>query len=247
MENYFVIDNEQLSRVTLIESLILSGIKSDQIIKNDIEETFKKAIDGVLVGGFINLDSIDEKILIKLLDISTNSKVILLMDRTCSIIEKLNYPVLDYLLKPLNTEQVHRVISSHFKSLSIASRNAPRVHSIATNGYHRPSRLLLSESGRVRVLYKNQIRYLKAAGNYVEIHMNDGSKIFHRGILKSFEDKLIGHGFIRIHRSTIVRMDVISEIRSNEKGLLKLIVDCGTEFPVSKKKNDLIEIIESSI
>jgi hypothetical protein len=55
--------------------------------------------------------------------------------------------------------------------------------------------------------------WISSAGNYVELHGGERSLI-HRSSLGSLEAQLGGHGFVRIHRCTLVRCDIIARVRS---------------------------------
>ena len=61
-------------------------------------------------------------------------------------------------------------------------------------------------------LTPEQIDWVAAAGNYVELH-GRGRTILHRAPLSSLEAMLSPHGFVRVHRSTLVRRDRIKQVR----------------------------------
>lgn len=78
-------------------------------------------------------------------------------------------------------------------------------------------------------LLPRQIDWIAAAGNYVELH-GSGRTIIHRSSLSSVETDLAGHGFVRIHRSTLVRRDAVARVRPNDV----LLAD-GTSLPTGKR------------
>jgi hypothetical protein len=61
-------------------------------------------------------------------------------------------------------------------------------------------------------LLPGQIDWVRAAGNYVELRAN-GRTIVHRTSISAAERELAAHGFVRIHRSTLVRRDRIARVR----------------------------------
>ncbi len=63
-------------------------------------------------------------------------------------------------------------------------------------------------------LLPRQIEWIAAAGNYVELHGAAGQTRIHRAPLRSVETVLETKGFVRIHRSTLVRADRIEKIES---------------------------------
>lgn len=78
-------------------------------------------------------------------------------------------------------------------------------------------------------LLPRQIDWIQAAGNYVELRAN-GRTIVHRGSISAAERDLAGHGFIRIHRSTLVRRERIARVRPTD-----VILADGTHLKIGKR------------
>ncbi len=78
-------------------------------------------------------------------------------------------------------------------------------------------------------LLPRQIDWVRAAGNYVELRAA-GRTIVHRASLSAVEQQLSGHGFIRIHRSMLVRRDVIARIRPED-----VVLSDGTHLRIGKR------------
>lgn len=78
-------------------------------------------------------------------------------------------------------------------------------------------------------LLPRQIDWVAAAGNYVELH-GSGRTIVHRSSLRAVEADLAGHGFVRIHRSILVRRAAIARVRPNDV----LLAD-GTNLATGKR------------
>lgn len=74
-----------------------------------------------------------------------------------------------------------------------------------------------------------RIDWIAAAGNYVELH-GGGRVILHRAPLSSVEAQLEAQGFVRVHRSTLVRRDRIARVRP-----LDLILLDGTVLKIGKR------------
>lgn len=70
---------------------------------------------------------------------------------------------------------------------------------------------------------------VRAAGNYVELAASHGI-VTHRATLSAMERHLAPYGFIRIHRSLLVRRDAIARVRSED-----VILRDGTHLPVGKR------------
>ena len=79
-----------------------------------------------------------------------------------------------------------------------------------------------------------QIDWVRAAGNYVELRSH-GHTIVHRSSIAAVERDLADHGFVRIHRSILVRRDRIARIRPQDV----VLVD-GTQLKIGKRyRSDL--------
>jgi hypothetical protein len=78
-------------------------------------------------------------------------------------------------------------------------------------------------------LLPRQIDWIRAAGNYVELRA-DGRTVVHRSSIRATEAALAGHGFVRIHRSTLVRQDRIARIRPQD-----VILHDGTHLKVGNR------------
>jgi hypothetical protein len=83
-------------------------------------------------------------------------------------------------------------------------------------------------------LLPRQIDWVQAAGNYVELRAG-GRTVVHRSSISATERDLADHGFVRIHRSILVRRDRIARIRPQDV----VLVD-GTQLKIGKRyRSDL--------
>jgi|SRR5688572_4580321 len=95
--------------------------------------------------------------------------------------------------------------------------------------------VLRSGVGRTRTaaaempLQPAQIDWVRAAGNYVELRAGRHT-IVHRGSISAAERELERFGFVRIHRSMLVRRDRIARVRSQD-----VVLHDGTHLPIGKR------------
>ena len=66
--------------------------------------------------------------------------------------------------------------------------------------------------GVTRFITRSQIRYAQAHGDYARLHTETGSHLV-RVPLSVLEERWADHGFVRIHRSTLVALPHVSEVR----------------------------------
>lgn len=74
-----------------------------------------------------------------------------------------------------------------------------------------------------------RIDWVRAAGNYVELRIGDRT-ILHRTTLNAAERALADHGFVRIHRSILVRRDRIERVRTED-----VVLSDGTHLKIGKR------------
>ncbi|WP_125561836.1 LytR/AlgR family response regulator transcription factor [Pseudoalteromonas rubra] len=83
-----------------------------------------------------------------------------------------------------------------------------------------------------------QILWCRAAGDYVELHLDGGKERLYSGTLKSLIDKLPGT-FMQVHRSYLVDLDKVRRIALNkdktESGYAFLYLSDGNRVPVSRR------------
>jgi two-component system LytT family response regulator len=148
---------------------------------------------------------------------------------------------IDYLLKPFDDERFHyslekaikRVKENQFEDYAKVSNLIQQLLSEKHSQFK--DRLVVRDPGRIRLVDVEQISYIIGAGNYAEIHLNDGKQILHRETLSTLETQLDPAIFVRIHRSSIVRRSSIVELRPNEKGDYSVILKSGDILTLSRR------------
>lgn len=78
------------------------------------------------------------------------------------------------------------------------------------------------------------VAWVEAAGNYVELH-RQGEAVLHRASLTAMAQRLERAGFVRIHRSRLVRRDAIAEVVSKTSGDFVVRLRDGRELAGSRR------------
>lgn len=102
-----------------------------------------------------------------------------------------------------------------------------------------PDRLLVSTGKGTRVLKHADIDYLEAARNYVSVHAG-GKEYVVRDTLGNVSSQLDYGPFIRTHRSFIVNIDKVDEVRSAESKQ-RVILENGANVPLSRGYRESFE------
>jgi PAS domain S-box-containing protein len=94
-------------------------------------------------------------------------------------------------------------------------------------------RLMVKAAGRIHFLEVEQIDWIEAAGNYVEVHVGSKSHLL-RETLNGLEAKLDPYGFLRLHRSAIVNVERIKELQPRSCGDYQVILQDDTQLTLSR-------------
>jgi hypothetical protein len=97
----------------------------------------------------------------------------------------------------------------------------------------KPPKIKISSAGKIELISTQFITYCKAAGDYVEIYLQDKKQILFSGNLKELESQLPST-FLRVHRSYIVNTDVINSLK-NTASTGTLLLQNGDQVPVSRR------------
>lgn len=86
--------------------------------------------------------------------------------------------------------------------------------------------------GVTRFISRSQIRFAQAQGDYARLHTHSGSHLV-RIPLSTLEEQWAEHGFVRIHRSTLVALPHVTEVRMDH-GRCSIVID-RTVLQVSRR------------
>ncbi len=131
-------------------------------------------------------------------------------------VEAFDLHAVDYLLKPVREERLREAIRR------VREEPAP----------DRDEQVPVELGGVTRFVRRSEVRYASAQGDYVRLHTADGNPLV-RMPLGALEQRWADAGFVRIHRSVLVNLAHVEEVRLGT-GRPGVVVD-GTELPVSRR------------
>ncbi|QQQ80801.1 response regulator transcription factor [Saccharothrix sp. 6-C] len=148
-------------------------------------------------------------------------------------VEAFELKALDYLLKPVRAERlaesVHRIVHEVLDSKSpepVAAAPAEKAPEVGDEV------IPVELGGITRFIRLADIRYVEAHGDYARLHTATGSGLV-RAALNGLEERWRSAGFVRIHRSHLVSLGHIDELRL-EDGHLSVNIG-GAVLPVSRR------------
>jgi two-component system LytT family response regulator len=148
----------------------------------------------------------------------------------------------DYLLKPIAPGRF-QVAVRRARARVESGEEQPGLRSLVQQLRHQPrflTRLAVRAHGRIVVLDVAEIDRLHAADNYVTIHAA-GREYLLRETLATLEQQLDPARFVRIHRSAIVALDRIVELRPSSHGDFDVQLRDGTRITLSRSWRDRVE------
>lgn len=158
---------------------------------------------------------------------------------------------IDYILKPYDRERFHSAIERARTQLN-GRRKATaddRLDSLLDELRSRSQyleRIVVRSGGRIMILRVAEIDWIEAASNYVRLHAG-GREYLLRETMTALESKLDPADFVRIHRSTIVRVDRIRELEPLFQGDYVVILEGNTRLTSSRGYRDrLQELLQGS-
>ena len=152
---------------------------------------------------------------------------------------------LDYLLKPFDQERFD-ISWQRAKARLLRDRNGGMDQRIlalleelkAGNKYL--ERLVIKAAGRIYFLETREIDWIEAEGNYVSVHSAKKTHML-RETISSLEAQLDPGKFVRIHRSSIIRLDFIQELQPWFHGEYRVILRDGTQLTLSRNYRDKLQ------
>lgn len=128
----------------------------------------------------------------------------------------------DYLVKPVAPDRLHDSVQRVRHQLSARAGAAPAEETATAY----PERLAVPDGLRLRIVPVREIECVLAQGNYVELKI-DGRGLLLRETMAGIVEKLDPKLFVRIHRSRIVRIDLIEQVEAYGAGQYLLRMRSG--------------------
>lgn len=155
---------------------------------------------------------------------SENIKIIFTTAHKDYAINAIKKGVFDYLLKPVDTDELQLCIENLSKKI-----NSTQANPVA------PIQINLKEG--VIFIDPSEIVKLEASGSYTDIYIDNNKKITTSKLLKEFELVLDNTVFYRCHKSYIVNLTKIKKLLNDNGGYFIEFKD-GTNAEVTKKNRD---------
>lgn len=141
----------------------------------------------------------------------------------------------DYLLKPVTAARFDRALARAKAQVNQSSGREQIMALLETiaSPHRHLKRLAVRSPGKTYFVNVNEVDWIGAAENYVELHIGDASHLVHV-TMNALEASLDPGMFIRIHRSIIVNIGQIQELHSATHGEFMVLLRNGTRLQSSR-------------
>lgn len=144
---------------------------------------------------------------------------------------------LDYLLKPIDLEDLQLVIEkAKVKSFHIANLQYKQFIQNITNKENPFSQVSIPVLNGFEFIHLDDIIYLKAESNYTQFFLKGGKHIMATKTLKEFEDVLNEVNFYRVHKSSMINLTALVKYTRGDGGMVLLIEN--HEVEVSRRAKE---------
>jgi len=162
---------------------------------------------------------------------------------------------LDYLVKPFDDERFEQAFRRARQLIDLREMGKLREQLLAIlqqgsteRSEARPTtdatpyleRIAVEMRGKVRVVPVEQIDYITADGPYAELHTGERTHLI-RETMHTLEERLDPRHFVRIHRSAIVRLQLVDTLLRGGGGDYEVQLKSGLRLPVSRSRREEVE------
>lgn len=157
-------------------------------------------------------------------------------------IEAIRFSALDYLLKPIDAEDLKTAVQRFVKNKTAAEKSRSELyenllHNIRTT--QAEFRLAISSSDGMYFFNPNQIIRLEAESNYTRFFFTDKKPLIVAKTLGEYEELLVPHGFLRTHRTHLVNRNYVQSFQPEGFLLMK----DNSRVEISRRRKD--EVLET--
>jgi two-component system, LytTR family, response regulator len=172
-------------------------------------------------------------------------------------IEAFDLAAIDYLVKPFEDERFEQAFRRARRTIELEEVDRLKDRLLAAlqggepaavpRGTESPpanepylERMAVETRGKVRVVPVAEIDYIVASGPYAELHVGDRRHLI-RESMQSLEERLDPDKFLRIHRSIIVRIELVDVLLRGAGGDYEVQLKDGRKLRVSRSRREELE------
>lgn len=140
---------------------------------------------------------------------------------------------IDYLLKPFSEDRFNKAVAKFLAT----NNNAPSMDLVNAESNILPdekNRIVVKDGSKITIIPVDDVIYIEAYDDYVKVHTQNGFKL-KKKTMSYYENTLDNSKFLRVHRSYIVKLSMITRIEQYEKTTHIALLKNGQKVPLSKQ------------
>jgi len=162
-------------------------------------------------------------------------------------LEAFDVHALDYLLKPFDNQRFEKSLQ---RAEALLLQRQKKAYGEALRSYIRDAeqpdttaryldKLSVRSVGKIESVLVSDVLWMRAAGNYVELHTRH-KMILHRTPISQLAERLDPTRFIRVHRSILIDIGQAAVLTAQSDDSHQLTLRCGAVVPVSERYLDQV-------
>ncbi len=173
----------------------------------------------------------------------TTSHIVFITAHEQYAIKAFRFSALDFLLKPVDPDELKIVIG---KIHSVLEKNNDYAHiDLLLENIRKKvdnfKRIALSNSDGMHLFEISDIIRCESEDNYTKFYIKNSKPILISKTLKEYEELLTEHGFVRVHQSHLINLAYLKSYIKKDGGYL--IMSDNSNIPISQRKKEQLQEI----
>lgn len=156
-------------------------------------------------------------------------------------IKAFRFSALDFLLKPVDPDELQKVIEK-IKNVLVKNDDYAHIDLLLENIRKKVDnfkRIALSNSDGMHLFEVSDIIRCESEDNYTKFYIKNNKPILISKTLKEYEELLTDHGFVRIHQSHLINLAFLKSYIKKDGGYV--VMADNSNLPISQRKRESLQ------
>jgi two-component system LytT family response regulator len=170
-----------------------------------------------------------------------NSQIVFITAHEQYAIKAFRFSALDFLLKPVDPDELEKVISK-IKNVLVKSESVAHIDLLLENIRKKVDnfkRIALSTADGIHLFEISDIIRCESEDNYTKFYIKNNKPVLISKTLKEYEDLLTEHGFERIHQSHLINLSYLKSYIKKDGGYV--VMADNSNLPISQRKKERLQ------
>ncbi|MFY0602103.1 MAG: response regulator transcription factor [Cyclobacteriaceae bacterium] len=166
-------------------------------------------------------------------------KVIFVTGHDAYAIKAFKFSAIDYLLKPVDPEDLVKAIQKTENILSLEEQSIGVTNLVANKDKHvSDQNIILKDAENIYLIALKEVVRCESETNYTKFFLVDGRKLMISKTLKEYDSMFEGQSFFRAHQSHLINLLHFDRYEKKDGGLVHM--KDGSQVPVATRKKDAL-------